>query len=334
MTQPASRSTAHRRPDAQFRNGDRAPPGARYLGFTPSLRRLDYARSVRLPWMGRTVQRGRGRCFRRGDPSCRAALCAGEPVMHGLRSRDPVPVVRRPAGLCRRPQPFRAARSAEPPGRSRHSHPAQRPPAGPVKRPSGQPLAAPSSAKRPQRRDGPRRCRTHASSPSPKRRTTMTEKADVYTRVTNKILADLERGNLTWLQPWQAGHQAGPVSRPLRAGGKAYRGINVLMLWAAAMEKGYSCPLWLTYKQAAELGGQVRKGEKGSLVVYADKFTKEGTDDKGAALEIEIPFMKGYTVFNAQQIDGLPGHFYATVPPLNTDIERLESVERFFAGTK
>ena len=51
----------------------------------------------------------------------------------------------------------------------------------------------------------------------------MTEKADVYTRVTNKILADLERGNLTWLQPWQAGHQAGPVSRPLRAGGQASR---------------------------------------------------------------------------------------------------------------
>jgi antirestriction protein ArdC len=127
----------------------------------------------------------------------------------------------------------------------------------------------------------------------------MSEKLDVYSRVTNKIVADLERGNLTWLQPWQAGHRAGPVSRPLRAGGKAYRGVNVLMLWAAAMEKGYSCPLWLTYKQASELGGQVRKGEHGSLVVYADKITKTGTDDNGADVEIKIPFMKGYTVFNA-----------------------------------
>jgi antirestriction protein ArdC len=61
-------------------------------------------------------------------------------------------------------------------------------------------------------------------------------------------------GNLTWLQPWQAGHKAGPVSRPLRAGGMPYRGVNVLMLWAEATEKGYSCPLWLTYKQASELG--------------------------------------------------------------------------------
>jgi antirestriction protein ArdC len=162
----------------------------------------------------------------------------------------------------------------------------------------------------------------------------MTEKADVYTRVTNKILADLERGNLTWLQPWQAGHQAGPVSRPLRAGGKAYRGINVLMLWAAAMEKNYSCPLWLTYKQAAELGGQVRKGEKGSLVVYANEIVRTDTDETGADVEIKIPFMKGYTVFNAEQIDGLPGHFYATVPPLTNEIERLDAAEAFFANTK
>jgi antirestriction protein ArdC len=162
----------------------------------------------------------------------------------------------------------------------------------------------------------------------------MSEKLDVYSRVTNKIIADLERGNLTWLQPWQAGHQAGPVSRPLRAGGKAYRGVNVLMRWAAAMEKGYNCPLRLTYKQAAELGGQVRKGGKGSLVVYASTFTKTGTDDKGADVETEIPFMKGYTVFNAEQIDGLPAHFSATVPPLNADIKPLDAVERFFASTK
>jgi antirestriction protein ArdC len=162
----------------------------------------------------------------------------------------------------------------------------------------------------------------------------MTEKQDVYSRVTDKIVADIERGNLTWLQPWQAGHKAGPVSRPLRAGGVPYRGVNVLMLWAAAIEKGYACPLWLTYKQAAELGGQVRKGEKGSLVVYANSFTKHETDEQGAEVETEIPFMKGYTVFNAEQIDSLPAHFYATVPPLNNDIARIESAERFFAVTK
>ena len=161
----------------------------------------------------------------------------------------------------------------------------------------------------------------------------MTEKQDVYTRITRKIIADLERGSLTWLQPWQAGHRAGPVSRPLRAGGTPYRGVNVLMLWAAAMESGYGNPLWLTYKQACMLGGQVRKGEKGALVVYADRITRTETGDSGEAQEIEIPFMKGYTVFNAEQVDGLPGHFYAPAAPVRQDMIRLDAVDRFFTAT-
>ena len=81
----------------------------------------------------------------------------------------------------------------------------------------------------------------------------MDEKQDVYSRVTNKIIADLERGNLTWLQPWQAGHKAGDVSRPLRSTGERYQGVNVLMLWAAAMENGYVAPIWMTFNQAKQL---------------------------------------------------------------------------------
>jgi len=161
----------------------------------------------------------------------------------------------------------------------------------------------------------------------------MDTKLDVYSKVTNKIIADIERGNLTWLHPWQSGHAAGHISRPLRAGGKAYRGVNVLMLWASAMECGFNSPLWMTYKQAAELGGQVKKGEKGSLVVYADTFKKTGTDDNGADVETTIPFMKGYTVFNSEQVDGLPSHFYATPVAVGKDIDRLDSVEQFFAAT-
>jgi antirestriction protein ArdC len=162
----------------------------------------------------------------------------------------------------------------------------------------------------------------------------MEKTTDVYARVTNKIVADLERGNLTWLQPWQAGnHEAGPVSRPLRAGGVPYKGINVLMLWGASIEAGRSCPLWLTYKQAADLGGQVRKGERGSMVVYADTFTKTKTDETGAEVEDRIPFMRSYTVFNAEQVDGLPGHFYAKEGAVNLLNERVASVERFVVGT-
>ena len=163
--------------------------------------------------------------------------------------------------------------------------------------------------------------------------TRMSYKPDIYNKVTNKIIADLERGNLTWLQPWQAGHQAGHISRPLRSGGKAYRGINVLMLWASALEYGFNSPLWITYKQAEALGGQVRKGETGSLVVYADSFKKTETDAKGNDLETIIPFMKGYTVFNSEQVDGLPNHFYANPAPVSRDIERTKPLEQFFSAT-
>ena len=108
-----------------------------------------------------------------------------------------------------------------------------------------------------------------------------------------------------------------------------------MMLWASAMEQGFDCPIWLTYKQAAELGGQVRKGEKGSLVVYADTITRIEANDKGVDVETAIPFMKGYTVFNAQQVDSLPAHFYARKEPQNSQpIERIEQAERFFASTK
>ena len=162
----------------------------------------------------------------------------------------------------------------------------------------------------------------------------MTEKKDVYTRITEKIIIDLEKGTPPWLQPWQAGHVAGSVSRPLRAVGIPYRGVNVLMLWAAAMEANYCCPIWLTYKQAQEVGGQVRKGEKGSLVVYANTFSKTTTTEKGEEIEESIPFMKGYTVFNVEQIDNLPVHFYARVEPVHeTPLERITHLENFFAAT-
>lgn len=163
----------------------------------------------------------------------------------------------------------------------------------------------------------------------------MSEKQDVYSRVTNKIIVDLEKGTLPWVQPWKAGHVAGSVSKPLRAVGIPYRGVNVLMLWAAAMEQNFSCPIWLTYKQAQELGGQVRKGEKGSLVVYANTIKKTQKTEEGEEVEAAIPFMKGYTVFNVEQIDKLPAHFYARVEPVHeTPLERIAHLENFFAATK
>ena len=85
--------------------------------------------------------------------------------------------------------------------------------------------------------------------------------------MTDKIIADLEQGELTWLRPWSAGNLDGRIVKPLRHNGMAYSGINVLMLWGAGLEAGFISPYWLTFRQAKTLGGSVRKGEKGSPVV-------------------------------------------------------------------
>ena len=130
-------------------------------------------------------------------------------------------------------------------------------------------------------------------------KTQTTLKIDVYTRVTNKILADLEQGVRTWQKPWHPEHASGRILRPLRANGLPYRGINILLLWSSALDQGFTSPFWLTFKQADALAAHVRKGEKGSLVVYADTFHKTETDENsGEEVEKDIPFMKAYTVFN------------------------------------
>jgi antirestriction protein ArdC len=159
-------------------------------------------------------------------------------------------------------------------------------------------------------------------------------RTDVYERVTNQIVADLEKGARPWLKPWNAEHAAGRITRPLRANGIPYQGINVLMLWSAAMEKGYAAPMWMTFKQALELKANVRKGEHGSLVVYADKIIRTEADtDTGEECEHAIPFMKGYTVFNVEQIDGLPEHYYAKPAPRAETMQRIAHAEKFFAAT-
>jgi len=159
-------------------------------------------------------------------------------------------------------------------------------------------------------------------------------RADLYAQVTEQIVAQLEAGTRPWVQPWQAGHAAGEVSRPLRYNAVPYRGINVVLLWLAAMRHRFTCPLWMTYRQAAELGGQVRRGEKGSLVVYASSFTRQETGDDGEEMEVEVPFLKSYSVFNCEQIDGLPARYYAQAEPTLHPFERVARAERFFAHTR
>jgi antirestriction protein ArdC len=158
---------------------------------------------------------------------------------------------------------------------------------------------------------------------------------DVYTRVTDRIVADLEKGVRSWMKPWSAEHAAGKITRPLRHNGTPYSGINILMLWSAAMAGGFAAPIWMTFRQALELGANVRKGEKGSLVVYANSITRKETDEvSGNEIDREIHFMKGYTVFNVEQVEGLPAHYYAKPEPRFNSIQRIEHAENFFANLR
>ncbi len=91
------------------------------------------------------------------------------------------------------------------------------------------------------------------------------------TRITQEIIARLEAGTKPWIKPWRGV----PVSRPLRACGIPYRGMNVFWLWMVADICGYASPFWMTYNQAKSLGAQVRKGEKSTIAIFYRSYNKE-----------------------------------------------------------
>lgn len=156
---------------------------------------------------------------------------------------------------------------------------------------------------------------------------------DVAAEITALIIAKLEQGVPPWSRPWTG---AGGASSPLRHCGTNYTGINRLYLWAVADAAGYRSRYWMTYRQASELGGQVRHGETASLSVYYSSFKKLETNEAtGAASEKSIRFLRSYLVFNAHQIDGLPAHFYPDTSVEAAPIEpsaRQHAIDAFFAA--
>ena len=159
---------------------------------------------------------------------------------------------------------------------------------------------------------------------------------DLHAEVTQRIVDALEQGVRPWSCPWQR-QQACQTGRPTRYSGEAYRGINVLLLWATAQERGFQANTWLTYKQAESLGAQVRRGQRGTMVVYAGKQTSPGPDDdaeeaKTSGQTRAFSFLRSYTVFNVEQVDGLPDAEVVAQPvqPLGTPDQQAEA---FFAAT-
>ena len=152
-----------------------------------------------------------------------------------------------------------------------------------------------------------------------RRARTGSDRANLYDEITDKIAAELEAGRVPWVQPWGTSAAKAPLGLPKNAAtSRSYSGINVLILWGAVIEHGFPGQGWLTFRQALSLGGHVRKGERGTTVVYADRFTPD--DEKRRAFEAgeeaqAIPFLKRFTVFNTAQCDGLPDDIEAAVPP-------------------
>lgn len=161
---------------------------------------------------------------------------------------------------------------------------------------------------------------------------------DIYQRVTDTIVRDLERGARPWVKPWTSTSTASnAVIRPLRHDSTPYRGIHVLILWAEAAEHGYTLPTWMTYRQTQALGAQVRKGERGTTIVYAKTIQRSEEDSvTGEDTLRTIPLLRSYTVFNADQVDGLPAHYSAEPDPQidTTDVSgRIDRADAFVAET-
>jgi antirestriction protein ArdC len=171
-----------------------------------------------------------------------------------------------------------------------------------------------------------------------------TERVDIYTRITNEIVAAIEAGTHAsgWKLPWH--HDGSAIARPMNlTSQKRYRGINILALWVAAMKFGYGSGLWGTYRQFAAAGAQVRTGERSTTVVFWKQFQRgdagNGTDEVSGSAGHHGDdrddgygrprFMaKGYAVFNAAQVDGLD----LPAQPVLPESERIHTAEEFFGN--
>ncbi len=132
-------------------------------------------------------------------------------------------------------------------------------------------------------------------------------KTNVYEQVTNRMIELLEQGVVPWKSPYFS-----KVGFPKNfASGKAYRGINIFLLGSLR----YTSPYFLTFLQAKELGGFVKKGERGAMVIKYGTYTKEAENPEAQEAEEQRQYLKAYTVFNACQIEGVD---FGQVEPLPT----------------
>jgi antirestriction protein ArdC len=154
---------------------------------------------------------------------------------------------------------------------------------------------------------------------------------DLYQSVTARIVSMIELGAGTWRMPWHAA-TTGEISIPRNVSGRAYRGVNVPLLWASAQAFGYTSPIWATYRQWQERGAQVRRGEKSTLVVFWKRIevpSNDDGDDGDGDSETRL-IARGYAVFNAAQVDGFDPKPFGGCIGKRPEPQRIETVEAYF----
>jgi antirestriction protein ArdC len=144
---------------------------------------------------------------------------------------------------------------------------------------------------------------------------------DILSAITQEIIAELERGVMPWSQPWGDGM---PPVMPRRHSDQRYRGVNILILWSKAHARGYKSAYWMTFQQALQYKACVRKGERGTQIVFANRVNRTEQDEHGDDVDRSFSFLKSYTVFNAEQIDGLPAKFAPPAAPPSVIAEAID----------
>jgi len=155
-------------------------------------------------------------------------------------------------------------------------------------------------------------------------------KIDIYQAVTDRILETLDKGTVPWRHPIKRSGDAGGDGLPRSMSSKKpYRGVNIFLLAMTAWAKGYESAYWLTYKQARLQGGQVRKGEKSSLVVFWKRYV---TKDKETGDKKILPVIRHYNVFNAEQVEGIEAPDAMRPDPDADPFEPIEEAEKIVSG--
>jgi len=162
-------------------------------------------------------------------------------------------------------------------------------------------------------------------------------RAPLYEHITATIISELEAGRLPWAQPW--GTARAPIGLPFNAASeRRYSGINILTLWNAVIARGFTGHGFLTYRQAAALGGSVRRGERGTAVIYSHRVGngepngRAESGERGGESKGGFSFLKQFTVFSVDQCEGLPDRFHVPAEPIAEGLI-LPEAEQLIAAT-